>query len=141
MAEKSAGKKKGVQKKKESRSQVTVLKTVVKVLLAVLLCLLAYLAVTGAYRFGYQVFNKEGMEPSPGRTVEVTVEEGASSLQVGQLLEEKGLIQDKWIFAVQKLFYGYSIYPGTYELNTSMSSQDILKAFNIAPADTGEGSS
>ena len=133
MAVKKAQKKKG-KGKKEQESSVAVLKTVVKVLLIVLICLLVYMAVTGAYRFGYKVFNKTGMDPEPGKTVEVTVEKGSSALEVGKLLEQKGLIEDKWVFAVQKIFYGDAIYPGTYEFNTSMSSQQMLKIMNVKPA-------
>ena len=126
-----SGKKTGAKKQKETGSIFQ--SSGFKAVMAVAFCLLVLLLAFTAYDFGYRVFNKKGMEPEPGRQVEIVVEQGDSTMEVGALLEEKGLIESKWVFLAQKLFYGTGIYPNTYELNTSMSAQEILKLLNVMP--------
>lgn len=121
------------QQKKKQKSSADMWKSIVKVLLIVLVCLLVYWGTVSAYSFGYAVFNKEGMDEAPGKTVEIVVEQGASTLEVGELLEKKGLIESKWVFMAQKIFYGADIYPNTYEFNTSMNAQEMLTKLSVVP--------
>ena len=45
-------------------------------------------------------------------------------------LPKSGLINNKLIFIIQAKFFDYEVYPGTYTLNTSMTSRDMMKAID-----------
>lgn len=83
-------------------------------------------AVRWGYQFGYDVFNGKPMTNGAQTRLKYTVEEEQSIRTIAEDLEEAGLIRDKWIMIVQKVFYNYNIIPGTYELNSGMTSQEIL---------------
>lgn len=128
-------------KKKNASGKIVngVLSVILRSLLALLVAMVVFAAGRGAYRFGYSVFSKKGMEAAPGRDVTVTIEEGMSTAKVAQELYNKGLIGNVWVFRAQKIFYGTGIYPGNYQLNTSMSGQQILRI--LASGKTGAGGS
>ena len=81
-----------------------------------------------AYDFGFRIFTEEAMSPPPGREVAVTIVQGDSTMDVGKMLEEKGLIRDYKLFWVQKKcsVYDDDIKPGFYTLNTSMTAEDMF---------------
>ena len=81
-----------------------------------------------AYEFGFRIFTEEAMSPAPGRDVAVTIVQGDSTMDVGKMLEEKGLIRDYKLFYVQKKcsVYDDDIKPGFYTLNTSMTAEDMF---------------
>ena len=81
-----------------------------------------------AYDFGFRIFTEEPVNPPPGRDVAVTIVQGDSTLDVGKMLEEKGLIRDPNLFYVQKKcsVYDNDIQPGFYTLNTSMTAEDMF---------------
>ena len=81
-----------------------------------------------AYEFGFRIFTEEAMSPAPGRDVAVTIVQGDSTMDVGKMLEEKGLIRDYKLFFVQKKcsVYDDDIKPGFYTLNTSMTAEDMF---------------
>ena len=81
-----------------------------------------------AYDFGFRIFTEEEMSPAPGRDVAVTIVQGDSTMDVGKMLEEKGLIRDYKLFYVQKKcsVYDDDIKPGFYTLNTSMTAEDMF---------------
>ena len=81
-----------------------------------------------AYDFGFRIFTEEAMSPAPGRDVAVTIVSGDSTMDVGKMLEEKGLIRDSKLFYVQKKcsVYDDDIKPGFYTLNTSMTAEDMF---------------
>lgn len=97
---------------------------------SVLVILILIIAKTGqkAYDFGFRVFTEEAMSPAPGRDVAVTIVAGDSTMDVGKMLEEKGLIRDSKLFYVQKKcsVYDDDIKPGFYTLNTSMTAEDMF---------------
>lgn len=92
-----------------------------------------------AYDFGFRIFTEEAMSPEPGRDVSVTIVQGDSTLDVGKMLEEKGLIRDAYLFYVQKKCSEYDgdIKPGFYTLNTSMTTEDMFAV--IAGRSDGNG--
>lgn len=92
-----------------------------------------------AYDYGYRVFAEEPVSVGEGRTISVIVEEADSVKDVGEMLQEKGLIRDANLFIVQEFLseqHG-KIRAGIYDLNTSMTSQDML-AVMAAENDMGE---
>ena len=90
-----------------------------------------------AYDYGYRVFAEEPVSVGEGRTISVIVDKADSVKDIGQMLQEKGLIRDASLFTVQELLseqHG-KIRPGIYDLNTSMTSQEML-AIMAAEGDT-----
>ena len=74
------------------------------------------------------------MDPPPGVDRTVVIEEGDSASDVAGLLMDQGLITNEFAFVFQSRFYEYdTFYPGTYELNTSMTSKEILQELNTRP--------
>ena len=93
-----------------------------------------------AYDFGFRIYTEEAMSPAPGRDVAVTIVQGDSTMDVGRMFEEKGLIRDSKLFYVQKKcsVYDADIKPGFYTLNTSMTADDMFAI--IAGRKDSEGS-
>ena len=64
----------------------------------------------------------------------VRIDSKESVSDAAQLLAHKGLIKSEFAFIFQSRFYDYeTIYPGTYTLNTSMTSKEILQLLNEKP--------
>lgn len=82
-----------------------------------------------AYDLGYRVFTERPMENEPGTDVTVRVSEGMNALSLGTVLEEKGLIRDNKLFAVQMMLSAYAkkVKPGLYTLNTHQTAREMLK--------------
>ncbi len=68
------------------------------------------------------------MTNGDGQDVLVQVEKGISAEELGQLLEDKGLVRDHNLFYLQLKLSAYSghIKPGIYTLNTSMTAKDMM---------------
>ena len=73
------------------------------------------------------------MSSSPGVIKTVVITDGQSDNQVAKLLKNRGLIRNEYAFIVQIKLYEYTIYPGTYELNTAMTSRGILDILSEKP--------
>ena len=82
-----------------------------------------------AFDFGYRVFTEQPVSKAPGKDVIVQVESGMSDSQLGQLLEDKGLISDKTLFVAQLKLSAYEkkIKPGIYTLNTSKTAKEMMQ--------------
>lgn len=93
-------------------------------------------AVKWGYNFGYSVFNEPPVDEQNGIVIEYTVADGAGIREIAKDLEKLGLIRDANVMIVQKLIYQYTIYPGTYQLSTSMQSKDMLERIGTAPSET-----
>ena len=66
-----------------------------------------------------------GGVPDP---ISVTIPEGSSASQIGQILEEKGLIRSTTFFKIYiKLFNIDKLTSGSYKLNKSMSLKEIVE--------------
>lgn len=78
------------------------------------------------YSFGHEIFCSTAMEAAPGKDHTVTILRGTSDREVGELLKKEKLIKSPLILQIQAKFYDYTIQPGTYTLNTSMTTKDIL---------------
>ena len=64
-----------------------------------------------------------------------------SGSDIGSMLEEKGLIRDARLFAVQLKLSAYSkkIKPGIYTLNTSMTAKEMMEAMSPVSEKDTEG--
>lgn len=90
---------------------------------------------TAAYDYGYRVFAEPPVSAGEGRTISVYIEEKESVRDVGNLLQEKGLIRDANLFRIQELLSEYrgKIQPGIYDLSTSMTAQEMLAVIAQEP--------
>ena len=112
----------------------TIISISVKLIVYALIVLLLYEAVARGYAFGHEIFYAEAVEEAPGRDVVVQMESGESVSAAAEFLARKGLIKSEFAFLFQSKFYDYdTIYPGTYTLNTSMTSKEILQLLNEKP--------
>ena len=80
------------------------------------------------YDFGYRVFTETAIEEEPGTDIVVQVTSDMSEYEIGKMLEKEGLIRDAKLFYAQLKLSAYSgkLLPGSYTLNTSMTSKDML---------------
>ena len=94
------------------------------VLVVVLVIFVLFKAGSYAYDFGYRVYTEQPV-----------------SSDIGSMLEEKGLIRDARLFAVQLKLSAYSkkIKPGIYTLNTSMTAKEMMEAMSPVSEKDTEG--
>lgn len=120
----------------------SVVETVIKIAAVVFLVSFVYDTAVKAYDYGYRVFAEEPVTVGEGRTISISVGAGDSVKDIGKNLEEKGLIRDANLFFVQELLSEYhgKIIPGIYDLNTSMTNDEMLEIMSSEPIeeeDTG----
>lgn len=116
----------------------TVMGTILKIALAILIVVGVYRAATSAYEYGFRLFAEPPMETAPGTAVNLVITDNKSDKEIAELLQTNGLIRDAKLFRLQERiseYYG-KIQPGAYELNTSMTAEEILAV--IAPEPTTE---
>lgn len=97
--------------------------------------LVIVLLITGAksgYEFGHSIFFAPGIEAAPGTGKQLVLNGRESVAEVGRMLENAGLIRDENAFTIQAYCYEYKVKAGTFELNTSMSSKEIINVLDEA---------
>lgn len=130
---KSSKTSKASKKKNKTRRTIRLLRDLILILLVILL------SYTG-YHFFYAVFADEPVAESEEEGVDVTVrvDSGMSDLQVARMLKRNGLVENAYVFYAQVLIFsdsGASIRPGTYQLNTYMTAQDMLDVLTAETED------
>lgn len=107
---------------------------VIQIMLNVLFYVLVIIAIMrfsiAAYELSYQVFGNVTVQMSPGTDKTVTIGEGDSSMEIASMLEEQGLIVNKYSFLVRERLTvsdRHPIVPGSYTLNTSMPYETIIE--------------
>ncbi len=94
---------------------------------------------TTAYDYGYRIFTEKPVSLGEGRIISVSVEDPVSVMEIGTMLEERGLIRDAKLFVMQELLsenHG-KIQPGIYDLSTAMTAEEMLDV--MAPDAPEEG--
>lgn len=111
-----------------------VVKGIFKIAITLAVVLLIYNLGLKAYDFGYRVFAEEPMELGTGRIVSVSIVEGKSVSEIGEILEEKGLIRDAKLFYFQEMFSEYrgELKPGVYELSTGMTPYEMMEIMSAS---------
>ena len=107
-----------------------------KLILYALVILLLAEGITRGYAFGHEIFYSTAMEEAPGTDKVLTVPQGQDVPESIRSLKDLGLISNELAIRIQMKFYDYEIYPGTYNLNTSMTSKEILQLLNQKPEET-----
>lgn len=108
---------------------LAVLGMICRVAVAVLVIVIVYKGAVTAYDYGYRVFQEPPVAEKPGMDISVEITVGKSALQIGKILEDKGLIRDAKLFYVQNLLSHYKdkLRAGTYTLNTSMTMEEMME--------------
>ncbi len=112
-----------------------VLGMLLKVLVAIFVIVVVYKGAVTAYDYGYRIFQEPPMTESPGVDIQVDITMGKSALQIGEILEENGLIRDAHLFYVQNLLSHYrdELKAGSYVLNTSMTIEEMMEIMSADP--------
>ena len=115
-----AGKRKEAGYRAAVKSAKGILKILIYICLAVFLVFLA----RQAYTLGYQIFDQSPVDSGEGREITVTVSDDMSVMDVGDLLRERGLIEESaLVFWFQELF---SDYHGDLLPNTNQTVDEML---------------
>lgn len=112
--------------------------TVVKVVVVAVFLMFAYRYAVEAYDYGYRIFGEEPMEAEPGRDISVRIDASDTTEDVAEMLLRRGLIRDAKLFVIQEKLSGLEegIQPGSYELNTAMTVEEMLEIFAAGSAET-----
>ena len=115
----------------------TILSAIIKIAIAIWIVNFIYTKAVAAYDFGYRIFTEAPISPAPGRDVVFSYTEGKSFKDIAKSLEEKGLVRDYKLAMVQMYVSVYkdTIEPGAYTLNTSMTTEEMMKA--MSPSKNG----
>lgn len=117
-----------------NRVTTAIIRISIKLIIGALVILVLYEGISRGFAFGHAIFYEEAPDAPPGVERTVVIEEGDTASDVADLLMDQGLIVNKTAFLFQSRFYEYdTFYPGTYELNTSMTSKEILQELNTQP--------
>lgn len=111
----------------------TAIGTVIKVVIAAVIILYVYRFSMIAYDYGFRIFGEPPVAEAPGESVTVAILDNAGVKEIGVMLEQKGLIRDAELFYWQEKVSAYAgqIKPGTYELNTSMTVEEMMEVMSL----------
>lgn len=110
-----------------------------RLIIYALVILFLYEGIAQGYEFGYQIFHSTGVAEAPGIDKQVIINEDESLTEIAQALKGKGLIKNEYAFLIQCRFYEYGstgefeIKPGTFKLNNSMASKEIVLTLRDGP--------
>ncbi len=115
-----------------SKGIYKIINVLIRIIIYTVLVFCIYKGAIYAYDFGFSVFTDEPVDEEPGRDISVTILDGYSAYEIGEVLEDNGLISDPKIFWAQELLSEYhgKMEPGIYTLNTSMTIHDMIKAMS-----------
>lgn len=114
---------------KVRRAFMSIAAMLVRLFIVLVLVSFIYKLGFNAYDFGYRIFAEEPITGEPGRNIDVTIPMGSSAMEIGEILENSGLIRDKKLFFLQERLSEYhgKLAPGEYTLNTSQTAQDMME--------------
>lgn len=118
-----------------------ILDTAIKVIVLIVVVMFTYKYAMQAYEFGYRIFAEEPVAVSgTAKVISISISEDATAMNIGEVLEEKGLIRDANLFYVQELLSGHhgEIKPGIYELSSDMTSEQMIDIMTAEPAEEEE---
>ncbi|HCM92733.1 MAG TPA: hypothetical protein DIS78_09240 [Lachnospiraceae bacterium] len=93
-----------------------------------------------AYDFGFRIFTEGPVAEAPGRDIIMSVEKGEGLKDIAEKLAEKGITSDWALFFIQAKLSEHkgSIDPGTYTLNNSMTTDEIMAVLTKAETEGEE---
>ncbi len=122
---------------------ISIFSIALKVVLFVIAAMFIYKYALIGYDYGYRIFGEEPMATGEGRKVAVTVGADMGVKDIGQTLENKGLIRDANLFRIQERLSEHhgEIKPGIYELNTNMTAEEMIAIMASVEEEGGDGKS
>ncbi len=116
------------------------LDTAVKLFLIIVAVSLISRYASVAYRYGYNIYNQVPASAYDTRTVTVSITESMSVMDIAELLENRGIISDKYLFWLQEAFSEYHglIAAGTYELSPSQTADEIIAIMSASTIEAQE---
>ncbi len=121
----------------------TALDTAVKIFLIIVVVTYTYKYAMQAYEFGYRIFAEQPVSgEEAAKVISISVTGEASVMEIGTVLEEKGMIKDARLFYLQELLLGYhgKIKPGIYELSSDMTAEEMLAVMSVEASEESEES-
>ena len=113
----------------------SIVEMVIKIVVFIFIAMFVIRTATAAYDYGFRVFAEKPMDVGEGRMISVSIGNADSAKEVGEMLQERGLIRDAKLFRIQELLsenHG-KIQPGIYVLSTSMTVQEMLAVIAVEP--------
>lgn len=114
----------------------TVLDTALRVVIILAVVMFVYKYALEAYEFGYRVFAEQPVSAQENaKKISIAVSEEATPMDIGKVLQSKGLIADARLFYVQEMFSGYhdELRPGIYELSSDMTAEEMMAVMSTVP--------
>lgn len=110
------------------RAAWSIVRFILGLAMSIVIIMLVYRFALDAYDFGYRIFAETPVSPEPGLTMSVAIVEGKSVMEIGEILEGKGLIRDAYLFYLTEFFSTYhkKLQPGVYELSTAMTPEEMM---------------
>lgn len=117
-----------------------VLGAILRVVAAVLIVYVIYRGAVVCFDYGYRIFTEPAVSAGEGRTVTVAITEDMSPADIGRMFESKGLVRDGRLFTLQYYLSEFrkDVGPGIFELNTSMTAEEMMEAMVIPEEETEE---
>lgn len=111
-----------------------VMGAIFRVVMAVAVVYLIYRGAGICYDYGYRIFTEPAMTTGDGRAVTVTISPDMSVSDIGKLFEGRGLVRDARLFVLQYYLSEYreDVGPGTFELSTAMTVEEMMQAMVVA---------
>ena len=118
-----------------------VMGAIFRVVMAVAVVYLIYRGAGICYEYGYRIFTEPAMTTGEGRTVTVTISPDMSVSDIGKLFEGRGLVRDARLFVLQYYLSEYreDVGPGTFELSTAMTAEEMMQAMVVVTDEEEEG--
>ncbi len=117
-----------------------VLGAILRVVCTVAVVWFIYQGALTCYDYGYRIFTEPAVSSGTGRTVTVVIPKDMTAQEMGELFEGKGLIKDSKLFILQ--YYGSEfrkdIQPGTFQLSTAMTAEEMMEVMATPVTDEGE---
>lgn len=113
----------------------SIVEMVIKIVAFIFIAMFVIRTATAAYDYGFRVFAEKPIDVGEGRTISVSIGNADSAKEVGEMLQERGLIRDANLFRIQELLsenHG-KIQPGIYDLSTAMTAQEMLAVIAAEP--------
>lgn len=113
-----------------------IFETAFKLAFAVVIVVMIYRGANLAFDYGYRIFEEPPMS-EVGRDVTVTIPEGMSAEEMGELFYQKGLIRDVNLFRLQYMFSEFKedLNPGKFILSTSMKVEEMMEVMSGDPVE------
>lgn len=126
---------------KDTKRKMKQLGGIIQIILNVLFYVVAIIIImrfsAAAYELSYQIFGNVTVAETPGVDKDIVIEQGDSTLRIATMLEERGVIVNRYSFLIRakiSISDRHPIIPGSYVLNTSMSYETIIEVITRTEA-------